>query len=336
MFFYFDESGDYGFPDDRFDCYVQAALICPDSSLEDVAAFVDDRKSAWGIGELHATDLSAKQLLAIARFIGGSDCHLLAYVTDTALVSGEQIAQFRLGQAATLKRNLDRYRRESTRARGRPVAEIENWMLRQIKRAGLSSQISHGEFAQAHYLLVLIRDALQKSLFVFYEDRWRDTFRDFHFIFDAKLPRKMAAGEKYLNDSVLPALGSQRGKTLGILDTWKEDPVHPFVEKFERNRERVLGEELEGVIDLRRIFEHGLRFESSADHPGLQLVDTVASLTRRAVLEPRNQFVQRAYDAFRHKLRNDEGKCLTIHRLEGGDEDRSSLDLYRPLYDLRR
>lgn len=35
------------FPGDRFDCYVQAALICPEGSLDDVAAFVDDRKSAW-------------------------------------------------------------------------------------------------------------------------------------------------------------------------------------------------------------------------------------------------------------------------------------------------
>jgi hypothetical protein len=33
MHVYFDESGDFAFASDRFDAYVQAALICPDASL---------------------------------------------------------------------------------------------------------------------------------------------------------------------------------------------------------------------------------------------------------------------------------------------------------------
>jgi hypothetical protein len=69
------------------------------------------------------------------------------------------IAQFRLDQAATLERNLEWYRRESTKAIGAPVPEIEQWYLRHIKRAGLQSQISDGEFIQAHYLVELIVDA---------------------------------------------------------------------------------------------------------------------------------------------------------------------------------
>ena len=47
MYFYFDESGDYAFPEDRFDCYVQAALICPDSVLPSISRFVEERKAAW-------------------------------------------------------------------------------------------------------------------------------------------------------------------------------------------------------------------------------------------------------------------------------------------------
>jgi hypothetical protein len=80
VFFYFDESGDYAFPDERFDCYVRRGVICPDSALPTVDQFVRARHAEWGIGELHATELEPTQRLEIARFIGGSDCQLLAHL----------------------------------------------------------------------------------------------------------------------------------------------------------------------------------------------------------------------------------------------------------------
>ena len=246
MYFYFDESGDYAFPEDRFDCYVQAALICPDSVLPTISAFVEERKVAWDVDELHATELDLAQVGEVAQFIGQSDCQALAHLTDTVLVTKSGIAEFRLDQAATLKRNLEWYRRESTEAIGAPVPEIEDWYLRHIKRAGLASQISHGEFAQAHYLVELVIAAIQKSLLVYFEDRWRDDFYDFFFILDAKLPTKMAAGEKYLNDSILPTLGSRPHKGLTRVTTWDEEPRHPFVEKFGLAEGRIRGEDVDG------------------------------------------------------------------------------------------
>ena len=44
-------------------------------------------------------------------------------------------------------------------------------------------------------LIGLILEAFKKSLIIFHEDQWRESFRDFHFVLDAKLPGKMAAGE---------------------------------------------------------------------------------------------------------------------------------------------
>jgi hypothetical protein len=52
VYFYFDESGDYAFPADRFDCYVQAALITPDSVLPSIATFVEQRQADWDVHEL--------------------------------------------------------------------------------------------------------------------------------------------------------------------------------------------------------------------------------------------------------------------------------------------
>lgn len=332
MFFYFDESGDYAFPDGDFDCYVQAVLICPDSALSEVDQFVSARRAAWDVDELHATELEPTQRLEIARFIGESDCQLLAHVTDTTLISKAKIEEFRLTQAGSLKRNLDWYRRESTKALGAPVKEIEEWYLRALKRAGLSSQVSHGEFIQASFMIGLILEAFQKSLIFFHEDRWRESFHDFHFTLDGKLPGKMAAGEKFLNESLLPALGSMKGQSIDTLDTWREEPAHPFVEKFSAEKGRVGGEDVADAIDLKGVFEHGLQFESSAEVSGLQLVDAAAHLVRRAVMEPGDEAAQEAYDAIRDKLRNGEGRCLTIQRLNVGEEDRSSLERYRQLY----
>jgi hypothetical protein len=334
MYFYFDESGDYGFPDGEFDCYVQAALICPEDALAAMDEFVAARRAEWGVDELHATELEPVQRLEVAQFVGASDCQLLAHATDTTLISKGTLEEFRLAQAARLERNLDWYRRESIKARGAPVAEIEEWYLRAIKRAGLSAQVSHGEFIQASFLVGLILEAFKKSLICFHGDQWREGFHDFHFVLDAKLPGKMAAGEKFLNESLVPALGSMRGKSIDTVDTWREPPVHPFVEKFSAENGRIAGEEVGDAIDLKKVFEHGLNFENSADRSGLQIVDSVAHLVRRAVMEPDDDVAQEVYDVIRGKLRNGEGRCLTLQRLDVGDEDGSSLERYQRLYSL--
>jgi len=75
-----------------------------------------------------------------------------------------------------------------------------------------------------------------------------------------------------------------------------------------------------------------LKFESSAKESGLQLIDAVAYIVRRAVMEPDDEASQEAYDAIRGKLRNGEAHCMKIQRLNVGDEDRSSVERYRRLY----
>jgi hypothetical protein len=330
MYFFFDESGDYAFPDDRFDCYVQATLMCPDSQLPGVTSFVEAMAAKWKVDELHASELHGGQLMAIARFVGTGSCHLLAHLTDSVLVTEQKIAEFRLDQAATFKRNLDWYRQESTKARGAPVPEIEEWMLRLLKRSALSSQISNGEFVQAHYLVELIEVALQKSLLVYSDDAWAGDFDQFRFILDAKLPRKMAASEKYLNEVIVPVLGSRSGSRLIVPKHWKEPPVHPFIREFEGDGV-IRGVEVKDAINLKAIFRQGLEFEVSHHQAGLQLADAAAFIVRQAVLKPQNRAAQAAYDQLRPKLRNHRGRSLTIHRLRVGDEDRTSLDRYRAL-----
>lgn len=329
---YFDESGDYGFPADRFDCYVQAALVCPDELVAEIDGFVAARRTALAINELHATDLDEREIVGIAEFIAGSRLSLLASVTDTELVTVADIERHRLDQAAAAERNLKWYVQESTRVRGGPVPEIEQWMDRMIKRAGLASQISHGEFVQAQFLVLLIRSALQKALLVYSMAEWRDDSWVFDFVIDGKLPFKKGAGEKYLDDMLVPALGSQQGATLGLLDAWKDEPPHPFIKKYSQDRGRVRRIEVGGVTDLKAIFAKGLRFEASHEHAGLQLADAVAYIVRRAVLSPDNAHIQHAYDLLRPKLLNEDRHAITIHRLRGSEPADEAKERYRPLY----
>jgi hypothetical protein len=80
--------------------------------------------------------------------------------------------------------------------------------------------------------------------------------------------------------------------------------VHPFAAKFFEPSENV---------SLNRIFEHGLRFEPSHEHAGLQLVDVVAYVTRRAILEPDNDVIHRAYAHLRDNLRTErDGQALRL------------------------
>jgi hypothetical protein len=71
---------------------------------------------------------------------------------------------------------------------------------------------------------------------------------------------------------------------------------------------------------------------SSEQHlRGLELVDTVAYIVRRAVLRPADVVVQRAYDALRLGLLNEERRAITIQRLGGAEPPAAAVERYRPL-----
>jgi hypothetical protein len=231
---------------------------------------------------------------------------VLAQATDTNVMTDRQITEHRLHQAARLKDNLEQWRREGGQSR-----EIEGWYWRMVNRAALPQRVTNSQWVQADLLIGLIHAALFKCPVGYLEDEWREDFRDFHFILDGKLPGKLAADEKLLDSMLVPALGSNPYSFVTVT-TWREDPVHPFEEKFGEG---------DGKVSLNRIFEHGLRFDSSHDHGGLQLVDVVAYVTRKAIVEPDNAGIHRAYNNIRDKLRAERGgQALRLVRYATGQE----------------
>jgi Protein of unknown function (DUF3800) len=323
MRFFFDESGDFAFPERDVHCYSQAAVVCPDSYLDELGRFVSHRMERWSLDELHAHSLTPGQRLRLCRFIAQSPLELIAQATDSALVTTPGIIQWRTAQAATLRRNLRWYRDQ-----GGEAAEIEEWMTARAKRADLATRISNSEFVQATFLIDLIHAALQRSLLVYHQDAWAADFEHFVFILDGKLPGKLGAGEKFLRSMVVPFLGSNPRFQLIVSERWKAaDPPHPFIARYERSggwsgakRQHVD----EDVIDLTSIFERGLRFERSDGHPGLQIADLVAYVVRWAMREPEDWQAQLAFELLRPKLRGHDGKSLALIRLDTGGDPRAA------------
>jgi hypothetical protein len=303
--FFFDESGDFGFAPGRYDAYTQAVVICPDSKLDGLADWVAAKRREWNVGELHAADLDDDQIFEVCRFVRSQRLPLLVQATDTNAVNKQTIAAQRLNQAVRTHQNAERWK-----AAGGSAATIERWYDRQVSRAAFSGRMSDTEWVQAEMLINLIHSALNKAIVVFRGDEWGEDFRDFRFVFDAKLVGKLADGEKYLRDVLVPALGSNpsRFSLIGVTE-WRDPPVHPFEETYGT---------VEGHVDLKRLFARGLAFLPSPDHAGLQLADAVAYVTRRRVLEPENETVRWSFQTLRPLLMTHEGHPLYLFRFASG------------------
>ena len=309
MHLYFDESGDFAFPEDRFDAYVQAALICPDSFVEKIEHYIANKNRELGVDELHAAALPDEELGPICQFLAGGPLSMLAQATDSQVMNAGAIAAHREAQARQLAQNLEHYQRA-----GGQWPDAADWYKQRIKRADLASRVSNVEYVQADLLVGLIYTALFKSIVRYVDDAWRDDLVDFHFILDGKLPGKLAAGEKELNVILMPRLGSN-DYAMVVPTTWQQEPLHPFIAKFGSGDDK---------LSLNRVFEHGLRFAPSHEHAGLQLVDTIAYVTRRAILESDNQVIHRAYAHLRDLLRTERGGQAV--RLVRYDEGQDSVD----------
>jgi hypothetical protein len=309
MHHFYDESGDFSFPPDRYDAYTQAVLICPDSKLADIDEWVNAKAAEWAVDELHATSLTDNQIFEICRFIRAQQLPLLVQATDTNGITRETIAAHRLDQAVRVHENAERWK-----AAGGSAESIERWYDRHVSRIAYVGRVSDSEWVQADLLVNLIHHALNKTIAAFLDDKWRDDFRDFRFIVDAKLAGKLAAGEKYLRDVLLPALGSNpdRFSLIGVIEWRESSPMHPYEEKYGTG---------DGTVDLRVLFEHGLQYEPSENHPGLQLVDTVAHVARRRILDRENETIRLAFKTIRPLLNTHDGGNLYIVRFAAGGDD---------------
>jgi len=319
MLFYFDESGDFAFAPRRYDVYAQAAVIIPDSRSVEVDRFVQSERRGQGCDELHAVALADVDLVELCEGIAGLAIQLCLHLTDTNLIKREYIPAERRAQAAAFERSIAKCRTDQ------PDEHLLAALHACAGRARHRTRMADGEFVQMHFLPEIVREAFQRALWIYQDPLWASDWTDFTFVFDGKLPGKLARSEKYLRDTLLDMLATgTRGHRFSRSDRW--GPEHPYVRRFSETRRLV----------LERVFEHGQRFEDSRAHAGLQLADIVAHVGRRAVLEPDNPTLQRAYDALRPRMRNEKGACFLLNRFAGSGDDPHTLVPYVALFSPKR
>lgn len=331
--FSFDESGDFGYPNDSYDCYVIAGVICPESVQPRLDSLVDRLKIAFNVDELHATKMNDEQRLSFAKGLANLDIRFVAMATDTNLDSKESIRAFRFAQADNYQQGGDRYAEETVAIGMLPDVKIKEFTDRAVKRAAFESRVSDSEIVQTHYMLELIQKSLQCSLFVFHDNRWRPAFSEMRFEIDAKLKEKLSSGEKMLEDVLMPSLGSRAENALGIVETWNTKPPHPFIQKYQVKDVKVGHVRAESGFDLRKIFEHGLTFIDSERSAGVQAADLVAYSLRRAVLHPGNRNAQTIASTLLPLSFNDGADSIGSHivRLGPTEGDDQDLSRFRPI-----
>lgn len=317
MHVYVDESGDYAFGDTRFDSYVLAGVICPESELPAIEDFVASAARRWDVGELHGAQLNREQLVEICEFVGAASVSALVHVTDTQMMTKAVIRAFRLKQAEQIESELARWR-----AAGGSSVRVAADLTNLAKAARFTSRLSDTEFVQATMLPDLLRDVVQRSIDRFEGDEWRDAFERFEFVFDEKLPGKLSPGQKFANLMYMPVLGSNKRFVFDIPEHWR-DTGHPYAVNFSDGSH----------TRVNALFANGLATRASHEIAGLQIADVIAHVVRQAVLRPNAiDRVLTAYDALRPALAGPEGRCLQIYRYESGNPPPRAV--YQPLYEV--
>lgn len=209
MLLFFDESGDFGFPDDRFDAYTQAVVICPDSKMPELEEWAAAKRDEWGVEEFHATELTDDQVWEVCRAMRTRGIPALVQATDTNVASLKDIEQHRLTQAVRLHENM-----ETWRAGGGQGEAIPAWYEQMVKASAYAGRVSHAEWLQANMIVDLFHRGINKAVGFHHDDKYRPDFEEFRFILDRKLPGKLASGEKHLDQVLLGYLASNPHRSI--------------------------------------------------------------------------------------------------------------------------
>jgi hypothetical protein len=312
-----DESGNYGLGrSERFESYVLCALIVPDSMLDVVERFVDDVCRQWQRRELKSSRMKPQWINEVAEFLAGHQISAVAYVTDNEVMTKAIVGEFRLRQAAAIAKG--RQRVLDADPNDTRIADIDA-LLDRVAGAPGSEHISHDDFIQAQQIPELVLECVRRTCLRYSEPEWDSDFERFRFVFDAKHPDRLKAGERYVHEGLERMIGSTKRLTLDLPLEWAERPEHPFRQFDDVDGQHTLLSELLGARDWAR----------SEDDVCVQLADVVAG-TIRSVIElgahsPRLQ----AYQTLRAVLTDQDGYCLHVYRFRGAPQP--DLVRYMPL-----
>jgi hypothetical protein len=311
-----DESGDYGLANDRFESYVLCGLIVPDSKLGAVEHFIDRARRRWQRRELKSSKMKPEWISEVAEFLASHHISAVAFVTDNEVMTRRGVRGFRLRQAAAIASG--RQRIVDVNPNDSRLPGIDALMDRVAGLPG-PEHMSDDDFIQSHQVPELVLECVQRACQRYREPEWDVDFERFRFVFDAKQPDRLKAGERYIDEHVERMIGSTKRLSLELPGEWKDRPEHPFRRFDDAEAEHTLLGELLGARNWAR----------SEDDDCVQLADVVAGTVRSVIEAGTESSRWSAYETLRMVLTDLHGQCLRVFRFRGapgGDVSR-----YAPL-----
>lgn len=279
-------------------CSVWATVVCPDSHLDRVRAWVADRCVEWGVAELHAgrstqetRALWPNERHEVCAFVATGDLLWDATLVDSLMLSAADVAARQANQLKQFRKDWARSKRgESTRPADFALGRLTEELLDPSSGVKAAPFTQYAAIAPRH-----VRETVQSIIRVYHEPRWRDEFCALRTTFDRKNEPQRPAdtpGEILFFNVVMPILASPQ-MALSLPPAF-QDPTHPL--------HACHGATQRGGIDIASLLDGGVRFVDSEQDPLIQLADVLAYVMRRAATKPQDEAAARSYAIARRRL----------------------------------
>lgn len=272
MHIFIDESGTFALPEKRgHSISLVGALIIPDSSRDELFRRYERIRPHLRLenGEVKGRLLDERSVARVVDLLIKNGALYEVTAIDMSDHTGAKLADHKLRQAEKLTENLtDEHR---------PDVHRGVWELRRRLE-----QMPLQLYAQSAVTFELLGRVVRHATLYFVQ-RIPKELGAFHWVVDAKDRSRTTNWEDWWSLVVLPALESRsREEPLDILEGADYSHFDRFRMIASDYKTRVLGLKDRKVTNIRAIIRESFRFSSDIE-PGLELIDVVASATRRAL-----------------------------------------------------
>lgn len=277
MHVYIDESGIFVTPRDKkpkVSCV--AALIVPSSKNEEVLNEFAKIRSRWSLDteEVKGRQLNESKIAEVISMLREYDVVVEICAIDTGSHTEQQVADFKEVQARKITEHL--------------TPEHQQTMIEEANKYGdYLMNMSNQLFAQSFAMILLI-DRVIETATLYYCQRMPEELGEFHWIVDAK-HISITKSEEWWNTMMLPMMETKAAtKPMMML----EGCDYSYLDRFSKTLERAPDHLRDRVddpdapfeaYDAKAIMRESFCFQDSKTHPGLQLVDVIASAFTRAM-----------------------------------------------------
>ena len=277
MHIYIDESGGFITPrvqKPKVSCV--AALVVPSAKNEQVLGEFVEIRSTWGSSteEVKGRQLDEAKIAEVISFLRDYDVLVEICATDAGSHTEEQVTGFKHVQADNITEHLTP---EHQPTMVEEANEYRQYVL------DMPNQL----FVQSLAIILLI-DRLLETAIMYYCQRMPEELGEFHWIVDAK-DINITKSEEWWNTMMLPMMETKSAhQPMMMLDGCDYSSFDRFSKRLDKPPDHLRNGANDPdapfeASDIKTIMQESFTFGDSKSHPGLQLVDIVASAFTRAM-----------------------------------------------------